>query len=76
MDNSSSPVPGSRQTRTVFRILSGILAVVILLVGLPVAMIEAQTGSLTAVVMSACSLFAGIGFAIGAFTGRWFNSPA
>jgi hypothetical protein len=76
MDNPSSPAPRDCQTRKVFRILSGILAVVILLIGLPVAMIEAQTRSLTAVVLAVCSLFAGIGFAIGAFTGRWFNSPA
>lgn len=74
MKNSGSPV--DRQTRMVFRILSGIIAVFVLLISLPVAMIEAQAGSLTAVVLAACSLFAGIGLGIGAFTGRWFNSPA
>ena len=68
--------PGNRQTRFVFRILSGIVAAIMLLVSLPVAVFDAWHGSPFAVFAAACCVYAGIGLAIGAVTGRWYNLPA
>lgn len=63
------------QTRKVFRVLSGIVAGIILLFSLPLSLYEAQSGSLQAIIAAGCCLYAGIGLANGAYTGRWFNSP-
>ena len=69
------------QTRTVFRILAGIVAAFILLVSLPLALYEAITATIVGWetllnwFMVLCFIYAGIGLAIGARTGRWFNSP-
>ena len=69
------------QTRPVFRILAGIVAAFILLVSLPLALYEAITATfvgwetLLNWFMVLCCIYAGIGLAVGARTGRWFNSP-
>lgn len=69
------------QTRTVFRILAGIVAAFILLVSLPLALYEAITATFVGWetwldwFMVLCCIYAGIGLATGARTGQWFNSP-
>lgn len=65
------------QTRKSFRILSGFVAAFILLVSLPLAIYEAACigGWWNWFVVLGC-VYAGVGMAVGAKTGRWFNSPA
>jgi len=63
-------------TRLPFRILAGVIGALLLLFGLPVSLLEALTGSITAYVNAVCCLVGGIGLTRGAYTGRWFNSPA
>ena len=72
MNGSTSP--NNVQTRLMFRILAGIIAAFVLLVGLPAALHEAMNGAFGAWVFVLCCLFGGIGLANGARTGRWFNS--
>lgn len=67
--------PGENQTRLGFRIVAGILAVFTLLFSLPLALYEACSGTLLDWLMVLCCVYAGIGMAVGAKTGRWFNSP-
>ncbi len=62
-------------TRLPFRILAGLIAAFLLLVGLPASFLEAQTGSLEGCFFAVCCLVGGIGLALGAYTGRWFNTP-
>jgi hypothetical protein len=59
-------------TRLIFRILAGILAAFLLLIGLPLALSEALSGSssLLAWLNAFCTLYGGIIFAVGARTGR------
>jgi len=64
----------------VFRVLAGILAAFLLLVGVPMALYggftrsgESQLGS---IFWAGCCLFAGLGLAGGARTGRWYNVRA
>ena len=68
-----------RETRFVFRVLAGVIAVFLLLVGLPVAVLEVRGGGTwDAWFAAACCLIAGIGMAVGARTGRWpftFGTP-
>jgi phage shock protein PspC (stress-responsive transcriptional regulator) len=71
-------------TRLPFRILAGLLGGILLLYGLPVSLLElleavqlqAITGSIEACFCAVCCLVGGIGLMLGAYTGRWFNSPA
>jgi len=63
-------------TRLPFRILAGLMGAFLLLVGLPASLLEAQTGPLQACFFAVCCLVGGIGLAIGAYTGRWFNTRA
>jgi len=70
------------QTRKGFRILSGFVAAFILLVSLPLAIYEAACNGggwnweswWNWFVVLGC-VYAGVGMAVGAKTGRWFNSP-
>jgi len=61
----------------VFRILAGILAAFLLLVGLPLAASGAFVDSWWESGLWAIgSLYAGIGLAVGARTGRWYGVRA
>lgn len=60
----------------VFRVLAGIIAAFLLLVGLPLALSVAFAGTWQSWLLAICSLYAGIGLALGARTGRWFGSRA
>lgn len=64
------------QTRTFFRVLAGLLAMFTLLVSLPMALYEARTGTLSDWLMVLCCICGGVGLAVGAKTGHWFNSHA
>jgi len=72
--------PGESQTRPGFRILAGILAVLFLLISLPLALYQALSDqalseTLLDWFMVLGCLAGGVGMAVGAKTGRWFNSP-
>jgi hypothetical protein len=74
--NTSSSVQKS-ETRMVFRVLSGIIAAFLLLIGLPMAFSGAFTHtSWESWLWAFCSLYAGIGLALGARTGRWHGVRA
>lgn len=64
----------------VFRVLAGIIAVFLLLVGLPMALFGIFAGSgescLWGIFWAMSCLYGGIGLAGGARTGRWFNVRA
>ena len=61
----------------VFRVLAGIVASLILLVGLPIALSGAFADSWwESALWAICDLYAGIGLAIGARTGRWYRARA
>jgi len=68
-----------QKTRFIFRVLAGVLALFLLLVGLPVAVLEGLGGGTWQAWFGAvCCYFAGIGLAVGARTGRWpftFGTP-
>jgi len=68
-----------QKTRFIFRVLAGVLALFLLLVGLPKAVLEALDGGTWQAWFGAmCCCFAGIGLAVGARTGRWpftFGTP-
>lgn len=66
---------GESQTRACFRILAGILAVLFLLISLPLALYQARSGTLVDWLMVLGCIVGGVGMAVGAKTGRWFNSP-
>ena len=70
---SSPPQPTQQMTRSVFRVLAGILAAFLLLVGLPASLAETRNGGWEAWLCAGCCLYAGVGLALGARTGRWFN---
>jgi len=73
--NTSSSVKKS-ETRVVFRVLSGIIAAFLLLIGLPVAFSGAFVHAWwESWVWAFFSLYGGIGMAIGAYTGRWYGAP-
>ena len=61
-------------TRLPFRILAGIFGAFLLLYALPVSLLEVPTEPLRACLIAVCCLVGGIGLALGAYTGRWFNS--
>lgn len=71
---SDLPSPGLPKTRFVFRVLAGVIAVFIFLVSVPMALYEAIKGVWYAWFLALASLIGGIGLAVGARTGRWFNS--
>ena len=74
--NGSSSVK-MNETRMVFRILAGILAAFLLLVGLPLAASGAFVDTWWESGLWAIgSLWAGIGLALGARTGRWYGIRA
>jgi len=64
----------------VFRVLAGIIAAFLLLIGLPIAVYRLFAGPgescLWDVFMAICSFYAGFGLAGGARTGRWYNVRA
>jgi hypothetical protein len=61
----------------VFRVLAGIIAAFLLLIGLPMAASGAFTDSWwESLLWEICSLYAGIGLALGASTGRWYGVRA
>lgn len=68
-----------QKTRFIFRVLAGILALFLLLAGLPVAVLEALHGrTWQAWFCAVACYYAGIGLAVGARTGRWpftFGTP-
>lgn len=80
MNNSSRNGPSSvnkSETRAVFRILAGILAAFLLLVGLPLAASGAFVDSWWESGLWAIgSLYAGIGLAVGGRTGQWYGIRA
>jgi hypothetical protein len=63
-----------RKTRFVFRVLAGVIAAFLLLVGLPAAILEGLDGAWLAWFAALSCLFAGIGLAGGARTGQWMFS--
>jgi hypothetical protein len=66
-----------RETRLVFRVLAGIIAAFLLFVGLPLAASGAFTEEWwQSALWAVGSLFAGIGLALGAYTGRWYGIRA
>ena len=77
---SSSSSIRQRETRIVFRVLAGILAAFLLLVGLPVALyaVFADSGEscLWDIFLAICCLYAGVGLVGGARTGRWYDVRA
>ena len=71
----NSPEPSNRgTTRFPFRVLAGILAAFLLLVGLPLALLEAGSGGGWSWLGAFCCLYGGVGMAVGARTGRWFGA--
>ena len=79
MKTTTSYPRSERKTRFVFRVLAGILAAFLLLVGLPAAVLEVRAGGTWQAWFAVVScIFAGIGLAVGARTGRWpftFGTP-
>ncbi len=78
MRTSTSHPRIEQKTRYIFRVLAGALALFLLLVGLPLEVLEVRDGKWLACFGAACCYFAGIGFAVGARTGRWpftFGTP-
>ena len=72
---SASPVKTS-ETRMVFRVLAGIIGAVLLLAGPPLALSGAIGDTWMSWVCSVACLYAGIGLAVGARTGRWYGIRA
>ena len=63
------------ETRLPFRVLAGVLAAFLLLLGLPLALGQSDTEGWPAWVAAGCCLYAGVGLAFGAWTGRWYGNP-
>jgi hypothetical protein len=64
------------KTRMVFRVLAAIIAFFLLAVDLPLGLSGAFTETWwESWFLIISSLYAGIGLAVGARTGRWYNSP-
>jgi hypothetical protein len=70
----SSRASSHNQTRFGFRILAGIVGIFLLLIGFPMALSAAVNGTWEGWLFAACSLYAGVGLALGARTGRWYGS--
>ena len=79
MRTTTSYPPIEQKTRFTFRVLAGVLALLLLLVGLPLSVLEVRHGGTWFAWFDAvCCIFAGIGFAVAARTGRWpftFGTP-
>ena len=60
----------------VFRVLAGIIAVFLLLIWLPLALSGAFADTWESCLWGIASLYAGIGLAVGARTGRWYGVRA
>ncbi len=79
MRTTTSHPRTEQKTRFIFRVLAGVLALFLLLGGLLAAVLEARNGGTWRALFVAVSCyFAGIGFAVGARTGRWpftFGTP-
>ena len=79
MRTSTSHPRIEQKTRFIFRVLAGVLALFLLLVGLPLEVLEVRDGGTWQAWFGAVSCyFAGIGLAVGARTGRWpftFGTP-
>ncbi len=79
MRTSTSHPRIEQKTRFIFRVLAGVLALFLLLVGLPLEVLEVRDGGTWQAWFGAASCyFAGIGFAVEARTGRWpftFGTP-
>jgi hypothetical protein len=60
----------------VFRVLAGIIAAFLLLIGLPLALSGAFADTWESWLWAIVSLYAGIGLALGARTGRWYGVRA
>lgn len=76
--NSTSSVKRP-ETRMVFRVLAGVIATFLLLIGLPVALSEVFTSScdlLWNIFSAICCLYGGLGLAVGARTGWWYDVRA
>ncbi len=79
MRTTTSHPRTEQKTRFIFRVLAGVLALFLLLGGSLLAVVEALDGRIWQAWFTAVSCyFAGIGFAVGARTGRWpftFGTP-
>jgi hypothetical protein len=71
MRTSTSHPRIEQKTRFIFRVLAGVLALFLLLVGVPLEVLEVRDGRWQAWFGAASCCFAGIGLALGARTGRW-----
>lgn len=72
METNTPYQPTEPQTRMVFRVLAGIIAVFLLLVALPVAVLGDSGHETWYTWFNAlCCFFGGVGMAVGARTGRW-----
>lgn len=72
MINNKSGPAFRQETRIVFRVLAGILAIFGLFVCLPLAVVEGLNGDTwSSWVFVICCVFAGIGMAEGARSGQW-----
>jgi len=66
-----------RETRFVFRVLAAVIAALFLIVGLPLALSGAYTHTWwESWLWAICSVYVGIGLAVGARTGRWYGARA
>jgi|GEM_PF-3046536 len=73
MKSLAQTKPG--ETRTPFRILAGVVAAVVLIIGFPAAVMETfRTGGWEAAFCGICCVYAGVGLAMGARTGRWYGA--
>jgi hypothetical protein len=64
------------ETRLPFRILAGMIGLLLLCYSLPVALFDGQIGLLERIFFIACSFIGGVGLLTAAYSGRWFRSPA
>lgn len=69
-----SYMPGARPTRMPFRVLAGVIAGFILLVGLPASLWEAQVMNWQTWFITVCCFYGGIGLALAAWTGKWYGN--
>ena len=64
------------KTRLSLRVLAGLIGLFLLCFSLPASLRDDQLGLWERTIFVACSFIGGIGLVTGAYTGRWFNSPA
>jgi hypothetical protein len=68
------PILPQRRTRYGFRVAAGVLGAFILLVGLAIQVVQMDQGELLPWLFLFASLYGGVGLAVGAWTGRWYNA--